>query len=178
MKKILTYKNIVTALIFFTIWCILFLVVKSYNNYVPINRYQIVSSSGLTILLDTQTGLAWRNVYTDNKERIPNCWQMMDYPESVLEQPIGARINNYNSEISDELFDKIIAKGEISKLSIKDKIFIKLIQNFNIKRKKLEKAGYSEKETDNLYDLAYKSKPSDYNKKERKKYKKYDLKID
>ena len=37
-----------------------------------INRYDIVNSGlGLTILMDKKTGLTWRNVWCDDKEKIP-----------------------------------------------------------------------------------------------------------
>lgn len=42
-------------------------------------KYQIVSSNGITFLLDKENGNVWRNTVSDNKQRIPNNWELMTY---------------------------------------------------------------------------------------------------
>lgn len=41
------------------------------------NRYQIVKTNNNTILLDKKTGLTWRNVWIDEKDKIMNFWDEM-----------------------------------------------------------------------------------------------------
>lgn len=44
------------------------------------NRFEIEKSNfGMTILLDKKNGTTWRNIHCDEKTKIPNCWQEMDY---------------------------------------------------------------------------------------------------
>lgn len=47
-------------------------------------KYQIVSSNGITFLLDKENGNVWRNTVSDNKQRIPNNWELMTYSERTV----------------------------------------------------------------------------------------------
>jgi len=46
-------------------------------------RYQIIDTSDSpTLLLDTEKGIVWRNVYcptTDGSRGVLGCWQLMEY---------------------------------------------------------------------------------------------------
>ncbi len=173
MKDIFNYKNVVTFLIFITVWSVLFIVATSYKNYVPVNRYQIVRDSDNTILLDKQTGLTWRNTWNNNKDRIPCNWELMEYSGATFGQPIGAKIVFCEKQIAEEELDKTFADFEIEDLSKKDKKYIKLIQKNKPYYDKMKKDGYSENEIKNIRDLSLKSKPSNYWQKELKKYNKF-----
>jgi hypothetical protein len=80
----ITYRNVLTTLLLLTLWATLFII----HNAIIINanqdRYEIKHNGGLTLLLDKKTGLVWRNVYNNNKERIPSDWDLMDYLGSVV----------------------------------------------------------------------------------------------
>ena len=89
MKEIFTYKNIVTILAFITIWEILFVVASNFKNYVPVNRYQLFKNNDITILLDKQTGLTWRNVWNNNKDKVPCDWELMNQYSDYTDVPIG-----------------------------------------------------------------------------------------
>lgn len=82
--KYLTYKNILTVVVILTLWAILFMI----NNTITVNadkdRYEIKCASDNTFLLDTKTGLVWRNVWNNNKDKVPCVWQLMDYDGSVV----------------------------------------------------------------------------------------------
>ena len=55
-----------------------------------IDRYTIINGNyDPTILLDKKTGLTWRNVNCEGKEKIPNCWQLMENDEYYTDVPIG-----------------------------------------------------------------------------------------
>ncbi len=41
------------------------------------NRYDVVSNGMLTILVDKQTGMTWRNCVCNEKSPIPGCWEKM-----------------------------------------------------------------------------------------------------
>ena len=47
-------------------------------------KYSIHSSDGLTILIDKENGLTWRNCFCDNNEKIPHCWALMEYRGAVV----------------------------------------------------------------------------------------------
>ena len=173
MKNIFNYKNVVTFLIFITVWSVLFIVATSYKNYAPVNRYQIVRDSDNTILLDKQTGLTWRNTWNNNKDKIPCNWELMEYSGGVIEQPIGAKIVFYEKQISRAEFDKLIANMDIKDLDKKDKKYIKMIHKNKLCHDKMKKDGYSEEKIKKITDLAFKSKPSNHWEKELKKYNKF-----
>lgn len=173
MKNIFNYKNIITFLIFITIWSILFIVATSYKNYVPVNRYQIVRDSDNTILLDKQTGLTWRNTWNNSKDRIPCNWELMEYSGGKFEKPIGAKIVFYEEQISREELDKLFAEIDIKALSKKDKKYIKMMQKNKTCYDKMKKDGYSEEEIKKISDLSLKSSPSNLWQKELKKYEKF-----
>lgn len=89
MKDYLTYKNIVSGLVFITIWVILFIVASNCKNHIPVNRYQLFKDNDNTILLDKQTGLTWRNVWNNNKDKIPSDWELMNQYGDYTDIPIG-----------------------------------------------------------------------------------------
>jgi hypothetical protein len=71
-------NKIIVALAFITIWVLGFKLIENTN----IERYSIINGEySPTILLDKKTGVTWRNINCDNKEKVPNCWQMMDMKE-------------------------------------------------------------------------------------------------
>lgn len=83
------YKVFITLLIFITVWFFMFLVWKIHTTSDTGNRYQIVNSDNSVILLDKRTGLTWRNVWNNEKEKIPANWQPMKYEGNDLNLPIG-----------------------------------------------------------------------------------------
>lgn len=55
------------------------------------NRYEVVTGANmLTILVDKETGLTWRNCVCGDKSNVPGCWEKMYTlnPES-FNKPIG-----------------------------------------------------------------------------------------
>lgn len=54
------------------------------------NRYEIIHGDLTpTILLDKRTGLTWRNEVCDDKQKVPNCWSIMDFEADYINTPIG-----------------------------------------------------------------------------------------
>lgn len=54
------------------------------NLKAPEFKYQIITSDGLTLLLDKEKGYVWRNTVNNNKDRIPNNWEYMTYSGGVV----------------------------------------------------------------------------------------------
>ena len=100
--KLITYRNILTVALLLTLWATLFIIHNAITINADKDRYEIKHNGGLTLLLDKKTGLVWRNVYNNNKDRIPSNWDSMDYLGSVV--PEGeqkariARIENIFKE--------------------------------------------------------------------------------
>lgn len=82
--KHITYRNILTTLLLLTLWATLFIIYNAITINADKDRYEIKHNGGLTLLLDKKTGLVWRNVYNNNKDRIPSDWDLMDYLGSVV----------------------------------------------------------------------------------------------
>ena len=89
MMSVFSYKNIITALAFITIWCVLSLIWQIHISSDTGNRYQIVNLSDNTILLDKRTGLTWRNVWNNNKDKLPTNWERMIYEGGDISVPVG-----------------------------------------------------------------------------------------
>lgn len=70
------------------------------------NRYEIKQLDTATVMYDKQNGLAWRNVWCDNKEKIANCWQLMEYQ--------GAAVPDGENKIRDERFKRILEESKNS----------------------------------------------------------------
>lgn len=67
---------IVTIITIFTSYCMYLDNAKKYMQ----DDYTIIDADhGLTILLNKKTGSTYRNIFCDNKEKIPNCWDSMKY---------------------------------------------------------------------------------------------------
>lgn len=69
------------------------------------SRYEIISiANSQTILLDKQTGLTWRNMPCDSKNKAPHCWAKMSYFINPEVYPIGEaqRIKNETRTLSEE----------------------------------------------------------------------------
>ena len=109
MKDLLSFKNIVTVLIFITIWAILFVVASSYKSYVPVNRYQLFKDNDNTILLDRQTGLTWRNVWNNDKDKVPCDWELMNQYGDYTDIPIGEQ------QRRDAMIKRVVKQLEKSK---------------------------------------------------------------
>lgn len=82
--KLITYRNILTLAVLLTLWATLFIIYNAITINADKDRYEIKHNGGLTLLLDKKTGLVWRNVYNNNKDRIPSNWDLMDYLGSVV----------------------------------------------------------------------------------------------
>ena len=89
MTNFLRYITI--TLSFITIWAIMLLVWEIHQTSDAGNRYQIVNSDNCVILLDKRTGLTWRNVWNNNKDKIPTNWSPMTYEGNDLSVPSGER---------------------------------------------------------------------------------------
>lgn len=57
--------------------CLIIGLLVGFNTHTKTDRYQIVKGDNNTILLDKQTGLTWRNVWIDDKDKIPAYWEEM-----------------------------------------------------------------------------------------------------
>lgn len=79
MKSLFTYKSILTMLIFLTVWCIIFVFGYFASMSVNKDRYKINTTRGETLLLDTKTGAVWRNVWNNERDKIPSNWELMSY---------------------------------------------------------------------------------------------------
>lgn len=79
MKALLTYKSILTMLILLTVWCIIFVFGYFVSLSVNKDRYQIKTARSETFLLDTKTGAVWRNVWNNERDKIPCNWELMSY---------------------------------------------------------------------------------------------------
>ena len=72
--------------------CIIIGLLIGLNIHTKTDRYQIVKTDNSTILLDKQTGLTWRNVWTDEKDKIPAYWEeMMIIGDDDTRLPIGKK---------------------------------------------------------------------------------------
>jgi len=96
----MNYRNIVTILVFITVWFVLFLIWNINKNSDTDNRYQVYNADGNTILLDKRTGNTWRNVWCDNKDKIPSCWELMLQNDEYINVPLGERLRR------DEMIDR------------------------------------------------------------------------
>lgn len=71
------------------------LVFTAFHQYLNISvkfdgRYEIIHGDLTpTILLDKRTGLTWRNEICDEKQKVPNCWSIMDFEANYIDTPIG-----------------------------------------------------------------------------------------
>lgn len=161
MKKLLNYRNIVTFLIFLTIWGILFSVLFGYKTHISTNRYQLFKDSDNTILLDRQTGMTWRNVWNNSKEKIPCQWEYMEHTDKT-NLPIGPKILYYADEESSYNFEQWSKRVDYDNLNKQDKKYVKRLSkadNLFKKRKivqEMKAKGYKKEQFEKL------SKISDY----------------
>lgn len=81
------FKHILCIGFLVVCWYSLITADKVLEYFYNKDRYTITHSGGLTLLLDTKTGLVWRNVWDDNKSRIPNTWDLMEY--TGVAYPVG-----------------------------------------------------------------------------------------
>lgn len=89
MKIVYFFKIFVVFFTFVTLWVIMFLVWKIHITSNSDNRYQIVNTDNCVILLDKRTGLTWRNVWNNNKEKIPSDWELMHHYDDYTNVPIS-----------------------------------------------------------------------------------------
>ncbi len=66
-------ENILIALVIVLLATIWIQTSITANN----NRYDVISNGMLTILLDKQTGMTWRNCVCNEQSPIPGCWDKM-----------------------------------------------------------------------------------------------------
>lgn len=153
------YRNIVTGLIFITLWVVLIMV--NYNNqrYVQTDRYQLFKDSDNTILLDKQTGMTWRNVWNNSKDKIPCDWEYMEHQDTI-NSPIGPKKAYYKSEQNDARLDKFFGKAKYETLNKQDQYYIKKLSKYksSMKYKKIEKEmlqkGYSKEKIEEYNKLS------------------------
>lgn len=120
MKKIFTYKNVITLLTIITVWFMLFIIWDINKKYESGSRYQLFNTKdeNLLILLDRKTGLTWRNIWNNNQEKLPTTWERMNYYATDIEEtPIGVQ----------KLYINLCKKNGITK------------KEFNILMEKLDK---------------------------------------
>ena len=84
ITKNITYRNVLTFALLLTLWATLFIIYNAVIMNIDNDRYTIKHNDGLTLLLDKKTGLVWRNVWNNKKDRIPSKWELMDYLGSVV----------------------------------------------------------------------------------------------
>lgn len=153
------YRNIVTGLIFITLWVILIMV--NYNNqrYVQTDRYQLFKDSDNTILLDKQTGMTWRNVWNNSKDKIPCDWEYMEHQDTI-NSPIGPKKAYYKNEQNDARLDKFFGKAKYETLNKQDQYYIKKLSKYksSMEYKKIEKEmlqkGYSKEKIEEYNKLS------------------------
>ena len=84
IAKTITYRNVLTFALLLTLWATIFIIYNAVIMNIDNDRYTIKHNDGLTLLLDKKTGLVWRNVWNNNKDKIPSEWDLMDYSGSVV----------------------------------------------------------------------------------------------
>lgn len=153
------YRNIVTGLIFITLWIVLITINCNNNRYVQTDRYQLFKDSDNTILLDKQTGMTWRNVWNNSKDKIPSDWEYMEHLDKV-NLPIGPKKAHYQSEISKANWDKFMDEAKYEALTKQDQYYIKKLSKYksSMEYNKIEKEmlqkGYSKEKIKEYNKLA------------------------
>lgn len=159
MKDFFTYKNVVTLLIFITIWVFIGILYSAYKGYMPTERYTIVKDSDNTILLDKKTGLTWRNTWNNDKEKVPCDWEIMEHKSSVTEMPIGAQMTVWAKIIEGD-FSDCLTVSDYDSLNNEDKKYVdkfrksKNAETTNKIKKEMLKNKYNTDKITNLSKLA------------------------
>lgn len=96
MKDNKIYCFIITFLFFATLWAGMIMVWQIHTTSNAGNRYQIVNSDNLVILLDKRTGLTWRNTWNNNKDKIPSDWELMNQYGEYTNVPYGEQVRRDN----------------------------------------------------------------------------------
>ena len=168
------YKYFVTVVAFLTVWAWMFLTWNIHITSDMGNRYQIVDTSSNILLLDKRTGLVWRNVWNNNKDKILSDWEMMNYPMAGPDfQPLGNKILELKYPNIDSVMDEMKTDKEIAALSEKEKDFYnqfyKAYKKHNSEqiKKQMKDAGYKEERINKIESLAYSKHYSTEREKER-----------